>query len=82
MDFVKNARKVATPIRKAISLDLNWGKYFDQYVPTDLANRFNNWKNILIQKCIIKHTNNRRADYLQLQKEGPKDVKIQWKCCP
>ena len=42
MDFVKNARKVATPIRKAISLDLNWGKYFDQYVPTDLANRFNN----------------------------------------
>ena len=30
MDFLKNARKVVTPIRKAISLDLSVGKYFDQ----------------------------------------------------
>ena len=43
MDFFKNARAVVSRIRKAISLDLNLDKYFDQYVPkTDLANRFNN----------------------------------------
>ena len=50
----KNARKVVTPIRKAISLDLSLDKYFDQYVPNDLANRLNNWKYFFIQKY-IKH---------------------------
>ena len=30
MDFFKNARKVVTPIRKAISLDLSLDKYLDQ----------------------------------------------------
>ena len=30
MDFLKNVRKVVTPIRKAISLDLSLDKYLDQ----------------------------------------------------
>ena len=30
MDFLKNARKIVTPIRKAISLDLSLDKYLDQ----------------------------------------------------
>ena len=30
MDFLKNARKVVTPIRKTISLDLSLDKYFNQ----------------------------------------------------
>ena len=30
MDFLKNTRKVVKPIRKAVSLDLNLDKYFDQ----------------------------------------------------
>ena len=38
MDFVKNARNVVTPIRKAISLGLNLDKYFHQIdsIPSEL----------------------------------------------
>ena len=80
MDFLKNVRKVVTPIRKAISLDLSLDKYLDQIFwfhtfRTDVSNRFNNWKQFFIQKCIIKHTNNYRADCLQLQKRDPKTWK-------
>ena len=46
VDVFKNARKVATPIRKAISsLDLSLDKYFDQigYIPSELISLIS-WK--------------------------------------
>ena len=87
MDFLKNVRKVVTPIRKAISLDLSLDKYLDQIFwfytfRTDVSNRFNNWKQFFIKKCIIKYTNNYRADCLQLQKKRSKNMKTQSKSCP
>ena len=73
MDFVKNARNVVTPIRKAISLGLNLDKYFHQIdsIPSELISPIaltteNN------SSFTVKHTNNYRTACLQSQKRDPK----------
>ena len=39
MDFLKNAKKAVTPIRKAISLDLSLDNYFDKIdsIPSEIS---------------------------------------------
>ena len=83
MDFFKNVRKVVIPIRKTISLDMSLDKYFTQIdsIRFELISLIG-LTTEMHQKCIIKGTNNCRADCLQLQKNGPKNVKTQSKSYP
>ena len=76
MDFFKMVRKEVTPIREAIScLDLSLDKDFDQIdsILSELISLIGliTEKQLFIQKCITKHTNNCQIDCLRLQKRDP-----------
>ena len=78
MEFLKNGRKVVTPIRKAISsLDLNLDKHFDQTdsIPSELIS--------LIGLITENNSSSRNASKstLTILKKGPINVKGQSKRC-
>ena len=78
MEFLKNGRKVVTPIRKAISsLDLNLDKHFDQTdsIPSELIS--------LIGLITENNSSSRNASQstLTILKKGPINVKAQSKRC-
>ena len=78
MEFLKNGRKVVTPIRKAISsLDLNLDKHFDQTdsIPSELIS--------LIGLITENNSSSRNASQstLTILKKEPINVKAQSKRC-